>query len=129
MASYNTEELLCVKCREPSSKGNVFSKVGAPKRKRKGICENDPPEKLTEQSEELKLKELTMCQKFEHEMEVYTLTEFHEAISKLGNEVYSLKMTKEKLKEKYGASIPFVQRGNRSNIILYENIRFSHLFF
>ena len=65
-----------------------------------------------------------MCQKFEHEMEVYTLTEFHEAIFKLGNEVYSLKMTKEKLKEKYGASIPFLQRGNRSNIILYENIRF-----
>ena len=59
MASYNTEELLCVKCGEPSSKGNVYSKVGAPKRKREGICENDPPEKLTEQSEKLKLKELT----------------------------------------------------------------------
>ena len=57
VASYNTEELLRVKYREPSSKGNVFSKVGAPKRKRKGICENDPPEKRTAQSEKLKLKE------------------------------------------------------------------------
>ena len=38
-------------------------------------------------------------------------------------------MTKEKLKEKYGAFIRFVQRGNRSDIILFENIRFSHLFF
>ena len=49
-----------------------------------------------------------MCQKPEDEMEVYTLTEFHKAMSKLGAEVYSLKMTKEKRKEKYGASILFV---------------------
>ena len=68
-----------------------------------------------------------MCQKPEDEMEVYTLTEFHKAMSKLGTEVYSLKMTKEKRKEKYGASILFVQRENRSDITLFENIQFSHL--
>ena len=34
---------------------------------------------------------LSMCQKFEDEMEVFTLKEFHEAMSKLGTEVYSLK--------------------------------------
>ena len=41
---------------------------------------------------------LSVCQKFENEMEVYTLTEFHEAMTKPGTEVYSLKMTKEKRK-------------------------------
>ena len=59
MASYNTEERLCVKCGEPSSKGNVLSQVGAPKGRRKGICEDDLLEKIIEQSEKLKLKELT----------------------------------------------------------------------
>ena len=49
---------------------------------------------------------LSMCPKFEDEMEVYTLTELHEAMGKLGTEVYSLKMTKEKL-EKFEASIQF----------------------
>ena len=63
MASYNTEERLCVKCGEPSSKGNVLSQVGAPKGRRKGICENDPLEKLIEQSEKLKLEELTKIYK------------------------------------------------------------------
>ena len=38
-------------------------------------------------------------------MKVYILTEFHEAMFKLGAEVYSLRMTKEKLNEKYRASI------------------------
>ena len=59
MASYNTEERLCVKCGEPSSKGNVLSQVGVPKGRRKGICEDDLLEKIIEQSEKLKLKELT----------------------------------------------------------------------
>ena len=59
MASYNTEERLCVKCGEPYSKGNILSQVGAPKGTRKGICENDPLKKLIEQSEKLKLQELT----------------------------------------------------------------------
>ena len=58
MASYNTEERLCVKCGEPSLNGNALSQVGAPKGS-KGICENDPLEKLIKQSEKLKLEELT----------------------------------------------------------------------
>ena len=52
---------------------------------------------------------------------------FHEAMSKRGTEVYSLKMTKEKRKGKYEVSIGIVQRRNRSDIILFESIRFSHL--
>ena len=287
---YDTDDRLCVKCGEPSTKGNILSQVGAPKGKRKGV-ENDPLEKLIEQSQKLKLEELTkilrnnkatqkptyihsscrtymnnktrtkrtsdvqdvisakrstpeyvssstrstkgdfdfkkqcfyctklceyddkhperntfeyvrtmdsgilkttlaicqqrndtfsklvemrllsvsdlvaaeamyhkscrsrfenppssyltpgrptsegkmktflaMCEKFEDDMEVYTLLEFHESMSMLGTEIYSMKMTKEKLKEKYGASIRFVQRGNRSDIILLENIRFFFIF-
>ena len=46
MASYNTEERLCVKCGEPYSKGKILSQVGAPKGRRKRICENDPLKSL-----------------------------------------------------------------------------------
>ena len=42
---------------------------------------------------------LSMCQKFEDD------EEFDKAMSKLGTEANSLKMTTRKLKEKYGASI------------------------
>ena len=59
MATYDEDDRLCVKCGEPSTKGNVLSQVGVPKGKRKGNGENDPLEKLIEQSEKLKLEELT----------------------------------------------------------------------
>ena len=36
--------------------------------------------------------------------------DFHEAMQKLGDDVYSVKMTKIKLKEKYGDSLQFVNR-------------------
>ena len=48
-------------------------------------------------------------------------------MSKRGTEVYSLKMAKEKCKGKYEVSIGIVQRRNRSDIVLFESIRFSHL--
>ena len=48
---------------------------------------------------------LSMCRKFKDEMEIYTLTEFNEAMSKLGTEVYSLKMTKENLRR--NMELPF----------------------
>ena len=93
--------------------------------------ENSPSTRLTPgrpTSEEKMSVFLSMCRKFEDAMEIYTLREFHEFMSKLGTAVYSLKMTKETLKEKYGASTRFVQKGNRSDIILFENIRFFYLF-
>ena len=70
---------------------------------------------------------LAMCLKLENEMDLYTLTEFHEAMKKLGKEVYSVKVTKNKLFEKYGSSIRFVNRRNRSDIIL-ENLRYVKLY-
>ena len=50
---------MCVKCGEPSSKGNVLRQVEVPKGRGKGICENDPLERLVEQSEKQKLEKLT----------------------------------------------------------------------
>ena len=43
-------------------------------------------------------------------------------MQKLGDNVYSVKMTKIKLKEKYRDSLQFVNREGRSEIILLENI-------
>lgn len=66
---------------------------------------------------------ISMCEKFENEMEMYTVTEFQESMKKLNDEVYSVKMIKEKLKEKYGETVRFVQREGKRDIILLENIR------
>ena len=87
--------------------------------------ENSQPSKSTPgrpTSEGKMISFLTMCLKLENEMDLYTLTEFHEAMKKLVKEVYSVKMTKIKLFEKYGSSIRFVNRRNRSDIILLENL-------
>ena len=44
----------------------------------------------------------TMCDKMKNECELYTIKEFQEAMQKQGDDVYSVKMTKIKLKERYG---------------------------
>ena len=44
----------------------------------------------------------TMCDKMEDECELYTVKEFQEAMQVLGDDVYSVKMAKIKLKERYG---------------------------
>jgi hypothetical protein len=74
---------------------------------------------------------LAMCQKLEDEMHLYTVAEFHEAMKKLSedDDVYSARMTKTKLVDKYGSSIRFVNRRNRSDIILLENVRYIYLHF
>ena len=43
-----------------------------------------------------------MCDKMEDECELYTVKEFQEAMQTLGDDVYSVKMAKIKLKERYG---------------------------
>ena len=40
-----------------------------------------------------------MCDKMEDECELYTVKKFQEAMQKLGDDIYSVKMTKIKLKE------------------------------
>ena len=58
------------------------------------------------------------CKILEDDMELYTVTEFHELMSKLGDDVYSVKITQMKLKEKYKESMRLVTREGKSNIIL-----------
>ena len=58
----------------------------------------------------------------EDECELYTVKDFQEAMQKLDDEVYSVKMTKIKMKERYGDSLQFVNRKGRSDIILLDNI-------
>ena len=58
----------------------------------------------------------------EDKCEVYTAKDFKEAIQKLGDNVYSVKITKIKLKERYGDSLQCVNREGRSDIILLDNI-------
>ena len=65
----------------------------------------------------------TMCDKMEDECELYTRKDFREIMHKLGDGFHSVKMTKTKLKERYGDSLQFGNRERRSNIILMENIR------
>ena len=52
----------------------------------------------------------TMCDKMEGECELHTIKDFQEATQKLGDDVYSVKMTKIKLKERYGDSLQSVNR-------------------
>ena len=63
-----------------------------------------------------------MCDKMEDEWELNTVKDFQEAMQKLGDDVYSVKMIKIKLKERYGDSLQFVNREGRSGIILLDNI-------
>ena len=57
----------------------------------------------------------------EDECELYTVKDFQEAMQKLGDDIRSVKMTKIKLKERYGDSLQFVNREGRSDIILLDN--------
>ena len=61
------------------------------------------------------------CDKFlENDIELYTVVEFHDLMSSLGDEVYSVKTTQTKLGERYKGCIQFVSREGKSNIILLE---------
>ena len=65
-----------------------------------------------------KLFEKACTDLLENDMD--TVTEFHEMISTLGEEIYSVKMTQTKLKEKYKNFLKFVSREGKSNIVLLD---------
>ena len=49
------------------------------------------------------------CAKLEEDTELYTITEFHELMREFGKEeVYTVRMTVEKLKSRYGSSVEFI---------------------
>ena len=59
------------------------------------------------------------CEEFvENDLELYTVAEFHNLMATLGDNIYTVKMTQIKLKEKYKNSIQLVSREGKSNIIL-----------
>ena len=59
-----------------------------------------------------------MCEVLEDDMNLYTIKEFQETMESQNEEVYSVKMTKIKLQEKYRENIQFVNRSGKSDIIL-----------
>ena len=71
-------------------------------------------------STKLELFEQACTNFLENDIELYTVTEFHEMMATLGDEVYSVKMTQNKLSEKYKGCINFVSRQGKSNIILLD---------
>lgn len=53
---------------------------------------------------------------------MYTVSKFHNLMSSLGNYIYMLKMTQQKLQERYGDSMKLVTRDRKSNTILLERV-------
>ena len=51
-------------------------------------------------------------------MELYTVKEFHKKMESQNEEVYSIKMRKKELQNKYKGNVQFVNRSGKSDIIL-----------
>ena len=62
------------------------------------------------------------CESLEDDIELYTVAEFHNMMSKLGDGIYSPKMTQIKLKERYKDSMRIVTRDRKSNIIVSDRV-------
>ena len=58
----------------------------------------------------------------EDDVEFYTVADFHDLMSKLGDDIYSPKMTQIKLKERYGDSMYLVTRDGKSNTVVLDII-------
>ena len=62
------------------------------------------------------------CEILEVDVDLYTVSEFHNLTSGLGNNIYMLKVTQPKLQEKYVDSLKLVTRDGKSNITLLERV-------
>ena len=62
------------------------------------------------------------CEILEENVDLYTVSELHNMMSRLENNIYTLKMTQQKLQEKYGNSMKLVTRDGKSNTILLESV-------
>ena len=58
----------------------------------------------------------------EDDVEFYTVADFYNLMSKLGDDIYSPKMTQIKLKERYGDSMYLVTRDGKSNTVVLDII-------
>jgi hypothetical protein len=63
------------------------------------------------------------CMKLEEDIDLYTVSEFYDMMQTLGEETYSLRMTGNKLKEKYGDSMQLLSRQGKSNLIVLDRFR------
>ena len=63
-----------------------------------------------------------VCTIFENEMDLWTLTEFHSKMSEKFDEVYSVKMTKTKLLDKYKDKLRLVNRFGKSDILILDEL-------
>ena len=64
-----------------------------------------------------------MCDEVEESMELYTIKEFHEKMeSQYGGVIYSQRMTRIELNNKYKDGIQFVNRSGKSDIIMVNDI-------
>ena len=91
------------------------------------VFENPVPQNATPgrpvSSEKLRRFEKA-CAKLEEDTELYTITEFHELMKEFGQEeVYTVRMTVEKLKSRYGSSLEFINRKGRSNLIMIDKAK------
>ena len=62
------------------------------------------------------------CEILEEDVDLYTVFEFQNITSSLGNDIYTLKITQPKLQERYDDSMKLVTRDAKSNIILLEKV-------
>ena len=60
------------------------------------------------------------CEVMENDMNLYTVSEFHALMSKSGDDVYTPRMVKMKLKQKYKECVKFATRDGKSDIILLD---------
>ena len=71
------------------------------------------------------------CIAVENYMELYTVSEFHKPMSEIGKEseteVYSVRMTHSKLKDRYSDALTLATRQVRSNIILLDKVLLKQL--
>ena len=60
------------------------------------------------------------CEVMENDMNIYTVSEFHTLMSKNDDDVYTPRMVKMKLKQKYKECVKFATRDGKSDIILLD---------
>lgn len=134
-ATYHTTVELC-KVREDSMSQNMLVRllsindlVHAEARyhtKCRSSFENPVPQKSTPgrpvSSEKVRCFD-EACLKLEEESELYTVPEFYEIMKEYGDEVYTMKMTREKLKSRYGSSLEFIDRNSRNNLIMIDKTK------
>ena len=63
------------------------------------------------------------CDKIEEDLELYTIPEFVQLMQEYGDEVYTVKMTTDKLTERYGSSFDLIDRNGRSKLIMIDKTK------